>query len=81
MNYGISAVISDARISMCFEMVTNSKYSIFIYADPNSAVDGESRCSQNSLELFDCAICNQNVPSTEQQPVGYVAFLQSGTGK
>jgi hypothetical protein len=44
-------------------------------------VDGELRCSRSSVELFDCAICNQNVPSTEQQPIGYVAFLQSGTGK
>ncbi|CAB4029622.1 E3 ubiquitin- ligase UBR3-like, partial [Paramuricea clavata] len=45
----------------------------------SSDVDGELRCSRSSVELFDCAICNQNVPSTEQQPIGYVAFLQSGT--
>ncbi len=44
-------------------------------------MDVELKCSRSSVELFDCAICNQNGPSTEHQPVGYVAFLQSGTGK
>ena len=54
-------------------------YIIFIY--PGSDVDGALGCSQSSVELFDCALCKQNVPSTEKQPVGYVAFLQPGTGK
>lgn len=44
-------------------------------------VDGELMFPQSSVELFECAICNQSVPSTEQEPVGFVAFLQSGTGK
>jgi hypothetical protein len=53
----------------------------FVCSGASSDVDGESRSQRSSVEFFDCAICNQNVPSTEQQPVGYVAFLQSGTGK
>ena len=45
-------------------------------------MDSGASCKQKIMELFDCAICGQKgVPSSEEEPVGYVAFLQSGTGK
>ena len=35
---------------------------------------------ETKVEMFDCVICRQSSPSTEEAPVGLVVLLQSSTG-
>lgn len=52
-----------------------------------SVLDGEGGEMSNTREsivyetLYDCCICNQSTPSTEQRPIGLVTLLQSTNGK
>lgn len=46
----------------------------------SDAANSEGSLRSNSLE-FDCVICGQTSPSTDENPVGLVCLLQASSGK
>ena len=55
------------------------KMSEELSASESEAMAGESAPLVEE-KLYDCVICNQNTPSTDEKPMGLVALLQSTSG-
>ena len=48
----------------------------------DSATEEETASATSDVdEVFDCVICNQQTPSTQDRPIGLVALLQPTSGK
>lgn len=61
--------------------IFNDKIQSCVFWPLASTSEINTECSSSSAKLFHCAICGQSAPSTEQRPIGYVVFIQPGTGE